>query len=180
MLMACGYFTRTILALLSDTVHRCKIVQQYYPAIKNLRIIFLLQQNFNQLHQIDGLVQERHNSIANALELHLSCTNPSKYNSKIFCEIGPMSLLSLAQTPHVALANSCLISVHQPLLLATSRLYWDGFLLQIGWESVCSWSSISGYFTDGIKQGANVCPQFYSLEVFSGIKFIIVFWCDCL
>ena len=25
---------------------------------------------------ISGLVQERHNSIANALELHLSCTNP--------------------------------------------------------------------------------------------------------
>ena len=29
--------------------------------------------------QIYGLVQERCNSIANALELHLSCTNPSKY-----------------------------------------------------------------------------------------------------
>ena len=26
---------------------------------------------------INGLVQERHNSIANALELRLSCTNPS-------------------------------------------------------------------------------------------------------
>ena len=30
------------------------------------------------LSQIDGLVQERRNSIANALELHLSCINPSK------------------------------------------------------------------------------------------------------
>ena len=28
--------------------------------------------------QIDGLMQERHNSIGNALELRLSCTNPSK------------------------------------------------------------------------------------------------------
>ena len=28
------------------------------------------------LHYIDGLMQERCNSIANALELHLSCTNP--------------------------------------------------------------------------------------------------------
>ena len=27
-------------------------------------------------HYVDGLVQERHNSIANALELRLSCTNP--------------------------------------------------------------------------------------------------------
>ena len=29
---------------------------------------------------INGLVQERHNSIANALELCLSCTQPSKYS----------------------------------------------------------------------------------------------------
>ena len=29
--------------------------------------------------QIHGLVQERRNSIANALELRLSCTNPSKW-----------------------------------------------------------------------------------------------------
>ena len=28
---------------------------------------------------IDGLVEERCNSIANALELRLSCTNPSMY-----------------------------------------------------------------------------------------------------
>ena len=26
---------------------------------------------------IDGLVQERHDPIANALELHISCTNPA-------------------------------------------------------------------------------------------------------
>ena len=31
----------------------------------------------NATTHIDGLVQERRNSIANALELHLSCTNPS-------------------------------------------------------------------------------------------------------
>ena len=30
-------------------------------------------------HYVDGLVQERRNSIANALELGLSCTNPSMY-----------------------------------------------------------------------------------------------------
>ena len=29
------------------------------------------------LFKIDGLEQERRNSIANALELHLSCINPS-------------------------------------------------------------------------------------------------------
>ena len=30
-------------------------------------------------HHIDGLVQERRNSIANAPELRLSCNNPSMY-----------------------------------------------------------------------------------------------------
>ena len=30
---------------------------------------------------IDGLMQERHNSIAHALEFHLSCTNPSIFNT---------------------------------------------------------------------------------------------------
>ena len=28
------------------------------------------------IDHVDGLVQERHNSIANALELRLCCTNP--------------------------------------------------------------------------------------------------------
>ena len=32
---------------------------------------------------IDGLVQERGNSIANALELRLSCANPSVYSIKV-------------------------------------------------------------------------------------------------
>ena len=31
---------------------------------------------YEKNHNVDGLVQERRNSIANALELHLSCTNP--------------------------------------------------------------------------------------------------------
>ena len=38
--------------------------------------------SFFFLH-FDELVQERHNFIANALELHLSCTNPLIYIHKI-------------------------------------------------------------------------------------------------
>ena len=34
-------------------------------------------------YEVDGLVQERRNSISNALELRLSCTNPSNENT--FC-----------------------------------------------------------------------------------------------
>ena len=33
------------------------------------------------VYNIDGLVQERHKSIANALELRVSCTNPSICNT---------------------------------------------------------------------------------------------------
>ena len=39
---------------------------------------------------IDGLVQERRNSSANALELHLSCTNPSTL------WLAPQSIFNLA------------------------------------------------------------------------------------
>ena len=34
-------------------------------------------------HDIDGLVQEGRNSTANALELRLSCTNPSTCSTRI-------------------------------------------------------------------------------------------------
>ena len=34
-------------------------------------------------HDIDGLVQERHNSSALAMELRLSCTNPSNEDHKM-------------------------------------------------------------------------------------------------
>ena len=39
---------------------------------------------------VDGLVQERRNSIANALELRLSCTNPSMYVSMCEWKLTPM------------------------------------------------------------------------------------------
>ena len=40
--------------------------------------IFDIYGIFHYKDEIDGLVQERRNSIADALELRLSCTNPSK------------------------------------------------------------------------------------------------------
>ena len=38
---------------------------------------------WNFIAHIDGLVQERHNSIANALELHLSCTSPLTWSEAV-------------------------------------------------------------------------------------------------
>ena len=43
------------------------------------QIVFLRQQSALPRVKIDGLVQERGNAIANALELHLSYINPSKW-----------------------------------------------------------------------------------------------------
>ena len=40
-----------------------------------------LHHDINLSLSIDGLMQERHNSIANALELHLSCTNSLKWGT---------------------------------------------------------------------------------------------------
>ena len=45
---------------------------------------YLCHLNVEKWYQIDGLVQERCNSIANALELHLSCNNPSKCKYRMY------------------------------------------------------------------------------------------------
>ena len=45
---------------------------------------------------VDGLMQERHNSIANALELRLSCTNPSIYGFNpviLHCHFSPLHVI---------------------------------------------------------------------------------------
>ena len=52
--------------------------------------------NINQF-QIDGLMQERRNSIANALELRLSCVNPSRYPPPIYKS--PSFLQAMLSTP---------------------------------------------------------------------------------
>ena len=53
----------------------------------------------NVSENIDGLVQERRNSIASALELRLSCTNPSISCSKQPCLVRPqeVNLLRLSE-----------------------------------------------------------------------------------
>ena len=52
---------------------------------------------------IDGLVQERRNSIANALELRISCSNPSICLSSNICLIlmGPVSFWRTLQRYHL-------------------------------------------------------------------------------
>ena len=75
---------------------------------------------------IDGLVQERRNSIANALELHLSCTNPwiSGQVATIppLCVQGMVGLLCCS-TPDEP--NCSVISEHSQI--TSSILRWPGF-----------------------------------------------------
>ena len=52
--------------------------QSYCPGLNMLNVC--ISSNFNYSWNIDGLMQERCNSIANALELHLSCINPSIFS----------------------------------------------------------------------------------------------------
>ena len=55
----------------------------------------------NLCHYFNGLAQERHNSIANALELHLSCTNPSiwsQFSPNMLTMISSGSRTSIKQT----------------------------------------------------------------------------------
>ena len=46
-------------------------------------------------YKIDELVQERRNFIANALELRLSCTSPSKYSMKQIVHLYKFKHISL-------------------------------------------------------------------------------------
>ena len=48
-----------------------------------LRLSFSFSFHHRLKHYIDGLVQERRNSSALAMELRFSCTNPSIYNARL-------------------------------------------------------------------------------------------------
>ena len=73
---------------------------------------------FKYMHlYIDGLVQERCNSIANTLELHLSCTKPSYDIMKCYsvryvvcmitCLLDMNSIATAASLPQIILKFSC-------------------------------------------------------------------------
>ena len=73
----------------------------------------------------DGLVQERRNSIATALELRLSCTNPSMYLT--FISVVPK------------LQESCWLAVLGHIYYSLMWLEMDGDQVVVG-----SWSESGG------------------------------------
>ena len=58
--------------LRTDAITRTK-------TLSNKRLTYVMFSTFYPIWYIDGLMQERHNSIANALELCFSCINSSIY-----------------------------------------------------------------------------------------------------
>ena len=74
------------------------------------------QSNSSGFVQKDELVQKRCNSIANTLELHVSCTNPSIYPPPYVClEILSqlfLTALALQILPLVMAVNIIIISLH--------------------------------------------------------------------
>ena len=68
----------------SNTEVRTKWLPSYRQHLQKCILFILLQEKFH----IHGFMHERCNSIANALELHLSCTNPlifwSKFDRSLF------------------------------------------------------------------------------------------------
>ena len=57
-----------------DSPHQRPVMCKTYPCRKVMFVVYNV--NLQKILHIDKLVQERHNSIANSLELCLSCTKP--------------------------------------------------------------------------------------------------------
>ena len=76
--------------------------------------------------QVNGLVQEGRNSIANALELRLSCTKPSKFSNPE--DYGLLNHMNPLRTPHITITKHITgIKGHKgdcPGLCITTVAWW--------------------------------------------------------
>ena len=83
-------------------------------------ISYTIMDRQSQPHHIDGVVQERHNSSALAMELRLSCTNPStrwhhQMETCVHCE-----------------------GIHQWLVKSLNKGQWHGALM---FALICAWTN---------------------------------------
>ena len=85
-------------------------------------------------YEVDGLVQERRNSISNALELRLSCTNPSKWKHFLHADFH-VSLMFARTTfwtntrvaGELRFHSQWFIHFSRPTCMWTSAEYFPGF-----------------------------------------------------
>ena len=145
-----GCIWRIVVSILRLSV--CpSITQTYEPRIVSLYNLSFHSYISNVPHflHIDGLVQERRSSIANALELRLSCTNPSTW-----CVQWNLPYNTPCTTPDFASAttrtlqwrhNGCDdVSNHQPHNCSRNRLF------RHRWKKTSN--SVSLAFVRGIHQ----------------------------
>ena len=67
-----------VVFLFAIQIHLTNVFPSRFQLTLNLVVLNIFKEISKYLHfyHFSGLVQERSNSIANAMELHLSCTNP--------------------------------------------------------------------------------------------------------
>ena len=101
-------------------------------------------------HHLNGLVQERRNSIANALEVRLSCTNPSIWfyvKTEIWCQITCFQIAEIMprawQTQNIPSKNPHLGFSHRRTLMGNLK----GFPQILPWrkKNWCTNSIIQVY-----------------------------------
>ena len=81
-------------ALISNCISQCSVgciaypCSRYLGSVSNIKTLSYQYRDSHYQDKIDRLLQERRNSIANALELRLSCTNPSRWSHRLIFVIG--------------------------------------------------------------------------------------------
>ena len=86
--------------------------------------------------QFDGLVQERRNSLANALESRLSCTNPSIYTATTACSPLPTSTAFRINKANSFLLKPGVITLSRVVLTLQNLRAIHGPDCPVSWEVV--------------------------------------------
>ena len=100
------------------------------------------------LAHIDGLMQERRNSIANAMELRLSCTNPSIYTASLDLN----EWTEGAVTEHVSVMELDLRQSSRLLRSVSSQ--WRDAVTSLSTNGKACW-----HYPDSKVHGANMGPN---------------------
>ena len=116
------------------------------------------------LVQIDGLVQERRNSIANALELRLSCTNPSKWcHPKRLARFYKISWHLKDQRKYAARYQECNPIFSPNCTVIHDTLYLTGYYCETTGLDAPTGVCNAGYYCPWAATNANfiICPEGY-------------------
>ena len=141
----------------------------------NVKMLSCLHSNSHYKNKIDGLVQERCNSIANALELRLSCTNPSRWSHDCFTPIMGISVLGktvfiLKQVPafhtrpHLSSVYRAMPAfLYQPSVASHVVLYSKELTLKRR-KSIAAAIELHFFSFNSLTWSCQACMQFWSQD----------------